>query len=494
MLPGLFLAARVLTFQSNPAHDSPALLPLAIPAGPTLSSPLLRAESCLRGNGTACARGPIAKANSAGDFNVPPRPVPDGTTDAAAEGSAFFHAARARTFFESLAGHAIANDVTVVVGLDEPTSFYENRTVWLGRGTARDFAYDGDLVSHEMTHAMLDGSLHAHGFRRTAYGASIEPEALSEAIADYYAAVLTNDPNLGEWASGEPGASNAYRSLSDVVSCPAGINGFPHDEATMFSGALWSVRASLPENARSDFDREIYAAIARSPARADAGYSDIAVGLSPSSSAALAVELERRDHGCAPIFELPLRAKRGAFFAPGTAAFPGASIAPGILQLRVDLAVGTTRLAVDFQLVRIGDAPFEPSVAVSWDTALEWRGAESNAAMTVPAAGDTLAHADLEVPAGARVAYLQILNRGATDGAYDYVTATESGSPTTEPPTFIARGSGCTTAGGEARFDFALAVALVVVFRFTARRSRGGTGCHNRRARSCMPTSCRGRR
>lgn len=489
MLPGLFLAARVLTFESNPAHDPPALLPLAIAAGPTLSSPLLRASSCVGGAGIACTRGQVAKANSDGDFDTPPRLVPDGAPDAAAEGSAFFHAARARTFFEALAGAPIPNDVDVVVGLDEATSFYQDHTVWLGRGAARDFAYDGDLVSHEMTHAMLDGTLHARGFRRTTYGASIEPEALAEGIADYFAAVITKDPLLGEWASGEPGASNAYRALTDVTTCPAAINGFSHDESTMISGALWSARAA--SSVPADFDRALYAAIARAPARPDMGYSDIAANLPASVTA----ELGRRAYGCTPIRELPLRATHGAFYAPGTVAVPGGDVAPGILQVRAGLPAGTTRLGVDFQIIGIGTDPFAPAVAVSWDTELQWTGARSNASSVVPATGDALAHADLDVPPGARVAYLQIVNRSANDGAYDYVTATPSRGPEPAEPGYEARGSGCASSRGESPHGkshllFVSALALVVI----ARRNKGGTGCRNRRAAGHSSTSSRSRR
>lgn len=529
--PSLFLAARVVAFASNPARDPEAelLVPAIAPVDATLSATNLRARSCVdRGEVRtvrACTLEQLARANGNGDFSAPPRAEVDGAPDPAAEQSAYYHAARARSFYERLAGQSLPRAIDVVAGFRtssavapeamlEPFAgaFYlragelppfdavygvTRDTVWLGRGAERDVAYDGDIVAHEMGHAMLDGVLEARGFRLAPYGASAEPGATSEALADYFAASMSDDPVLGEWTSSEPGAAGAYRSLETFVECPAGIDGRFHDESLLLSGALWSTRQALARDARDGFDAAVYRAITK----ATIGGADLASALDVEAPR-FRGELERRRVGCAPIVPLTgaLRGTRGAFYTPGTDAVGATSIAPGILQLRVEVAPGATRLEVDLEIVGVVPAffsgarsPFAPVVVVSWDAELRWEGERSNAAAEAPANGDPLARAELAVPPGARVAYLQIANRGQSDGAYDYVTARmTSEAPSGNEPPLYASGSGCATSrprgGGVWAAVLASALALI------ARRSRAGTDRRSSSPSTSPPSSSSSRR
>ena len=542
-LRSLLLATRVLTFATSPARSPDAeLLPLTIaPTLPTLGTPTLKAWSCVdRGEVhavRACTLAQLATADGDGNFVAPPRisDPTDGAPDAAAEASAFFHAARARSFFEGLAGQSLPNGVDVVAGLRIPLSLREGDlakaalpatvldpfavsfylhagelpafdqiygttrgTVWLGRGASRDNAYDGTIVQHEMTHAMLDGLLPARGFRFGPYGASAEPEAMSEALADYFSAAMGNDPRIGEWVSGEPGLSLAYRDLSALVACPAILDGRAHDESLLLSGSLWSARSALDEASRDAFDGAVYHAVARTPARVDIGFSDLVASIAPVAFAdAVRTELARRNVGCAPIVDpgAALRATRGTFYAPGTDVFAAAvggtpSVAPGIVQLRVDVPSGTKRIVVELQASSGGGqlfapvrTPFAPSVLASWDAPLQWTGATPSANVEGVASSDAIARAALDVPVGVKVAYLQIVNRGQSDGTYDYVTVTMTSevpsppSPGVNEAPFEASGSGCAMKGGRPGEEGsgALLVASVLA-ALTARGSRGGTG------------------
>lgn len=524
----LFLAARVLTFATNPARDpAPELLAPAIaPAGPKLATPTLAAWSCVDRGGPTCTREQLATVDVNGDFTATPRLVADDGPDAAAEASAYYHAARARAFFERLAGQSLPNAVDVVAGFRDPprvpraAAFYlragevpelertygtTRGTVWLGRGATRDVAYDGDVIAHEMTHAMLDGVLHARGFRLRSYGASAEPEALGEALADYFAAAMSDEPTLGEWASGD--AAAAYRSLSTAAACPAAIDGRPHHESLLFSGALWATRASLDPPAREGFDAAVYRAVTRAPARSDIGFADVVDALEPAALAAtMRSELERRGVGCTPIlpFDGALRGRLGAFYAPGTDALRSSvqtDIAPGVLQLRVELPPGTTRIKLELEAAAVEPplhaAPrsaFAPVVLVSWGTELRWDGTRPRASAEARV-GD-----ELLVPANTLVAFLQIANRGESDGAYDYVTVTTSTEalPATAPAPSLAparaSGSGCSTGPEGTRGLSAPILLACVVAALTAGRSRGGGWRRRSSGRSSSPSSRRSRR
>jgi hypothetical protein len=527
--PALFLAARVLTFATSPARNpDPELLTPAIAPAATLTTPFLKTWSCVDRGAVhtvrACTLEQIATADANGDFVAPPRVVTDALPDPAAEASAFYHAARARSFFEGLAGHALPNAVDVVAGLRMPEalrdgdtasrpdatldpfpfSFYlrageipafdavygtTRGTVWLGRGQTRDLAYDGTVVAHEMTHAMLDGVLHARGFRLGPYGASAEPDALNEALADYFAAAMNELPAIGEWAAGE--VSAGYRSLDTFVSCPRAIDGQAHDESLLFSGALWSARNAREPSARAAFDAAVYRAVTRTPARPDVGYADVADAIEGDAGVAVRVELARRMAGCPPIIALtaPLR---GGFHAPGTTAFD-ADLAPGVLQLRVEITPGSTALHVELEAAGVAPplfasprSPFAPVVLASWDAELRWEGTRSNATTETPLTGDRLLRGDLPIPAGARVAYLQIANRGQSDGAYDYVTVTmTSEAPSTPPEPVYAAGSGCSTSSQRRSGPEGILLVLIAL------RSRAGAWRRRSWARSTTPSSNR---
>lgn len=223
----------------------------------------------------------------------------------------------------------------------------------------------------------------------------------------------------------------------------------------------------------------MYRAVTRAPARSDIGFADV---VDAALAATMRSELERRGVGCTPIlpFGGALRGRLGAFYAPGTDALRSSvqtDIAPGVLQLRVELPPGTTRIkpeleaaAVEPPLHAAPRSAFALVVLVSWGTELRWDGTRPHASAEARV-GD-----ELLVPANTVVAFLQIANRGESDGAYDYVTVTTSteARPATPAPAPV--------------------LLACVVAALTAGRSRGGGWRRRSSGRSSSPSSRRSRR
>jgi len=564
--------ASVLTYPENPTRTpSPALLPLPFAtSGDRLTSADLMGRSCVDRGGTrtiafagatrairVCGLEQVALASGAGDFVEPPRPEPRlgrEQADAFAEASAFFHAARVLELFRVLDGGTevpalaerplelvtslriapglLEGDLDAAGALDAELVSYagafflpgagasEGETfralygvtrgaVWFGQGTKVDFAYDGDVVAHEVTHALVDATLRVSGWRLTEEGITAEPEAIGEAIADYFAAALTNDPVVGEYAASESAAATAaLRSIDGDEACPRSIVGEAHNDSRVLSGALWRTRRALDESSRGAFDAAVYRALGLSPGRRDLGFEELAafhrVALRaelPSAEPLLEQELARGGilPRCSSIVTLapdaPLRAPVGWFAAPGTDA-TAEVIAPGMMQLRTEIPPGAGKVTLAFAARRMSPplfgregTPFRPVVLASWDRPIRWSRDGANevssdaSARVVPEGGASL-FAELDVPAGARVAYLQIANEGEGDGAYDGLTvsfgaaeprdvdagAAPDASSSGESVSIGARGAGCTTSRGRGAVSFV--ALLVVAVMFVHRRWR----------------------
>jgi hypothetical protein len=115
-------------------------------------------------------------------------------------------------------------------------------------------AEDADIIAHESTHYVLLGyGIDGSGVR----GKPLEPLAMNEGYADYFAAAATGDDCIGEFAylHRPPG----YGILRCIATDPAVYNYARYDSVAdrcyfteahchgmIWSGALWDLRAALP--------------------------------------------------------------------------------------------------------------------------------------------------------------------------------------------------------------------------------------------------------
>ncbi len=212
----------------------------------TLASGLLRVEDSVNSP---------AVADGQGDFPYPPADVHFDQVNA------YYHASHFLQDF--LVGHLGATPlsesllVRVQFRTDPFVAFTSGRFVYLGQpivGFVHEVARATDLVVHETTHAVLyDNDVQPTGLRR-------EAGALHEALADYFAAAVTNDPGIGEWLyiPFPRGATRVDQPLPfwnyanyDQAGFAGGDAASPWGNGMILSATLWDLRQRIGDSADS---------------------------------------------------------------------------------------------------------------------------------------------------------------------------------------------------------------------------------------------------
>lgn len=574
-------APKARVFEENPTKTPDTVvkaLPLS-PVGPGLSHELIEATNCVDNKTVkpvsmfgfqidvhVCDLEQVALADEDGDFLYEPSDEPGSEAareDAFSEVSIYYHVAKAYTFFRELLGddeaqvvadkplRLVANlkvpaglmtgDIAKAGNPDTPLDLFQNAfyspaggglggafqqlygfdsgALWFGQGMTRDFAYDGDVVYHEFGHAVVDDTL---GLRTPwhldARGLVGSPGAMHEAIADYFSSAITGDPNVGEYASEElSDGGGAIRTLDNTDACPSGLVGQAHVDSTVFSGALWQARTSLPEGERRAFDQGLFRAMRTYSGDGDLGFEDVAELFlatlkteHPAGAAALETAMTSR--GLLPWCErvasfegkpVQSRDARLAFTAPGKQSVGVRQLAPGIMQVRAAVPPGARSVEVSFVMRAAaggglgpfgGNAkPFAPVVLAKLGEPITWsrspqlsHDAELTAKITAKSGN---VRTTLELPEGstADVIYVQIANDGDADGAYDKiglsfgeggeevddVVVEEVAEPAADDDAATASScGGCTSAAASSTSRVLPAVALALAGVLVARRRR----------------------
>ncbi|CAN5517312.1 hypothetical protein BH09MYX1_BH09MYX1_00690 [soil metagenome] len=390
--------------------------------------------------------------------------------------------------------------------------------MWFGQGPRKDYSYDGDVVYHEFTHAVVEKTLQLGSLHLAKYGVIDSPGAMNEGLADFFSSAITGDPDVGEYASKDISQSlTALRTLANKDTCLGTILGEVHYDSTFFSGGLWSARQSLPDGDRQKFDAAIYKAMLASNGDGDLGYGDavnlfLAVLDKDLPAGGTALRKEMTDvrgilPECNRIFEwkgTPITAPTGlgspgAFDAQGTGSFgTTVALAPGMLQVHLDLTTtpatgGHVKLtgtpAASGGLGGIGGGTgttLAPVILVKFDQPITWTtsGKLSNDAdRTVDATGDGTKGAQtftasFDVPDGVTGFYVQIANKGNQGGTYDGVELSIDAKPTPDPvppvptPTETSSGCGCVAAGANGSGNALLGLGGFVALAMIASRRR----------------------
>ncbi|MFM7200738.1 MAG: MYXO-CTERM sorting domain-containing protein [Myxococcota bacterium] len=132
-----------------------------------------------------------------------------------------------------------------------------------GQGSTSDFAYDADVVYHELTH----GAVFAVGGPRMlswdGHGISIESSALNEGFADYFSSIRQGDPVVGEYAGLRwAPEGGGIRNLELDARCPNFLVGQQHNDSQPWSGALWEIRTALTPEQAQVFDQVVFNVLA----------------------------------------------------------------------------------------------------------------------------------------------------------------------------------------------------------------------------------------
>lgn len=546
----------------TPGLESVAFPDEFVPAGDTLESAAIAARTCVDQKRLAtfgsdrvhtCDLVSVARPSASGTYEETPDDDPKSATrdeDAFAEVSMYSHLARVYAFFRGLAPPgttrivagkapfvAVAN-LRLAPGLDghgdlsragDPTAalvpfanaFFAPANdgfgalfgtkaggLWFGQGPERDYAYDGDVVYHEFTHAVVDATMSLASYVVDDEGLSAAPGALNEGLADYFAAALSGDPDVGEYAAKDFDASLPYvRTLANDDTCVRMSTGEVHFDSTAFSGALWEARAALSPVERIVLDRLVYQTLLAHPRFDTPTFPDMIALLdatldrrSSLAARALRAALARRGFapGCSRVveatsvtvaspsdlmgrvgYQAPGAFETGLALTPGVATFRTA-VAPGMLVVRFS---GKERTAGGI-FAESGGKAFAPEVLVAFDAPIRWHGAAHDAPFDQQAKVDAndagQYRASIPVPDGARLAYVQIANSGDRSGIYDGIRLTVEAPPLDPSPRTVlvdepedgvapASASGCSI-GASPRSLPALAFVVPLALAATRRR------------------------
>jgi hypothetical protein len=554
----LAVRARANTYETNPLKSTLAMRDLALaPSSTKLENDVLDSYNCIDDKRVAsvdfgfggptpvhvCSMLKTAEANSAGDFTAAPVDVasdPARDSDDFSEVTMYYHSAKAYDFFRKLRGEPAAqvvaskplrtvSNLRIPAGISSgnfgqigdpniPLEPFQNAffspggegdifstlygfsggSMWFGQGPVHDYSYDGDVVYHEFTHGVVDGTLQLEAWVRDAQGAIDAPGAMNEGLADYFAAVISGDPDVGEYASKDIDPSmNVIRTLANNDRCPEDVGGEVHYDSTFWTGGLWSARMTLPEASRTVYDRAIYKTMLANPGRGSLSFEDLtnlilatlATDL-PAGKAALETALAAR--GAFPACDrtrtftgTTLRGPTGLggfFMAPGRsdlAAFR--PVAPGVMTFKYDLPAYAKDVTFSFA-VRAGGGgggfgsqgtPFTPVLYGRFDEKIAWEKSGANlvatgaTAATTTKVGSNLT-ATFVVPDGAKTLYVQIANSGQQSGMYGSVSfAATVGEAPPAPEAAPAEekvegGCGCAVAGRPERSVGSLLGAFVI--------------------------------
>jgi MYXO-CTERM domain-containing protein len=381
-----------------------------------------------------CEPGPRATTNADGNFlNIrPPANMLSGK-DLYAELMSYFQTQKAYSSYRLLLGEDFTIDgapITAVANLQFPgdscdgpgnappgsvlmpldNAFFapagsaivpgiDGASISMGQGTTADFAYDGDVIYHEIGHGVvytLAPDLgyvlpHAHGIDST-------PGGLVEGLPDYMSVSITNDPMLGEFVGKDlVPDTGVIRNLDNDRRCPDDLAGEAHWDGEIIGGSLWEVRASLPEANRADMDRAVMIAI--DGMGADTNFAsfqeavvaelEVELGADVASAAADAFAARGLTDCGGFVRDLVVGAVHKALFLvnPG----PDGS-APAAVQFRVDFERGAPDFTLNATLYPGADTSPMTLLVKPGDQAIEWNpGPDAPTSITVtPGAGGVI--------------------------------------------------------------------------------------------------------
>jgi MYXO-CTERM domain-containing protein len=331
--------------------------------------------------------------------------------------------------------------------------------MYFGQGPVHDYAYDGDVVYHEFGHGVVQATLQLVPTPHLdQYGVTVSNGGMNEGLADYFSAAIGGDPDVGEYAAKDFNASLPYiRSLANPDMCPTAIAGEVHQDATLFSGALWDARVKLSEADAKKFDLAIYVAMATLPPPSDLGYEelakefiesvDISMGKAVADSLTAAFTARGVLPSCARVLEHTGATLNGPkelqnlWFGLGTQTI-GSQVkgyAPGVVQVHHALPDRTNSMTVSIESVQISaggglggpmGTPFTPKLLVKFAadpitfsdfTPVTPEGETQLVDMTDD--NDVYA-ATVPVPENATDVHFMIVNSGQLDGAYTQMKLT----------------------------------------------------------------------
>ena len=234
--------------------------------------------------------------------------------------------------------------------------YFDSKKQWVppqvvfGQGTEADFAYDADVIHHELGHFVVRTQGGPRRSPDTTEGPSVQANALNEGLADYFSCALQGEPWLAEYADQD----KYIRNLSGPETCATDLYGESHYDSLPFSTALWAFRAGLAEEDRPTFDQAVLDGIAiMGPNATFASAADVLIDLAEerlASGGALANAFDARGvRVCrARVAVTPGTEFRRFTQIPSWYEYGNDGPVPGFMQFVVDIPEGGAELTVAF--------------------------------------------------------------------------------------------------------------------------------------------------
>jgi len=263
-----------------------------------------------------------------------------------------------------------------------------------GQGREIDYAYDADVIYHELAHFIVSSREGPRGVTFGSTGPVVDAGAMNEGLADYFAAVFTgDDPEVGEYAAGTE--RDHIRTLQGDASCTADRYGQVHYDSQPFSQGLWAFRDSLSVADRPVLDQTVLDAltvIGRNGSFAEA-FDVITAGVEDTLGAAAATALAEEWQGrglddCPPVVTVDPTsddAARSFTQLPHFSVWSYDPYLPGYAQFVIDVTAGDVVTLTVSQTEFLGIDPYgtntpQPPVVVGgpgerieWDITQEER-------------------------------------------------------------------------------------------------------------------------
>ncbi len=203
----------------------------------------------------------------------------------------------------------------------------------------RDFAYDADVIYHELTHSVVaETSNLTSGFDERGFNSV--PGSLNEGFADLLSSAFAGDGTVGEYAGGLYGGSSIRDLVGPALRCPDDLIGESHHDGLIWGRALWTARQMASD--KPAVDRVLYVTMASLAEQSS--FSDAAALLlkvaqisGPLVSAQLgAVVKDAGFADCGRIVPLDDQRLRSGL-ALGTRELYGAQQVPAALQYKISV-------------------------------------------------------------------------------------------------------------------------------------------------------------
>ena len=236
-------------YPTNPEDSEVDFLELT-DVGDTLTNSYAVVQSCdeWTDENRCIAKSRHAQPDADGNFIFDP--APSSQDDPFAEVQMFFHLDLVSRWFHDefnfRVQFGVSNAVEGIVNFIYPNAFFGDADgdgypeVAFGQYNFIDYAYDADVVYHEFGHAVF-GQIVDSGYGRfDEYGTDVGASGLNEGTADFFSMVLTDDPNLGEYA-GLLNGDGPIRQAEFDRQCPADLYGESHRDGEVWASLGWNL-------------------------------------------------------------------------------------------------------------------------------------------------------------------------------------------------------------------------------------------------------------